>query len=77
MRQKMRIGPHSGALALFLLMVLVLVHCVGWTGATLAQRLGPQPPQPAPRVYYGTSWAARSGARDARGDPKRGSVRPH
>lgn len=55
MRQKMRIGPHTGALALFLLMALAVVHCVGWTGATLAQRLGPQPPQPAPRVYYGTT----------------------
>jgi hypothetical protein len=37
MGQKPRIRPHTGAPALFLLMALALVHCVGLTGVGLTQ----------------------------------------
>jgi hypothetical protein len=56
MRQKLRIGPHTGALSIFLLMALALVYCVGWMGEGVAQRrLATKPAAAAPRVYYGTA----------------------
>jgi hypothetical protein len=57
MGQKPRIRPHTGALALFLLVALVLVHCVGSPSAGLAQgKSGPQATLSAvPRVMYGTA----------------------
>jgi hypothetical protein len=55
MRQKLWLGL-SAALALFLLMGMVLVHCVGCFAPATAQRsLAPKPSPPAPRVYYGTA----------------------
>jgi hypothetical protein len=57
MGQKPRIRPHTGALALFLLVGLVLVHCVGSPSAGLAQRKNaPQTPTSyVPRAAYGTA----------------------
>ena len=57
MGQKPRIRPHTGALGLFLLVALVLVHCIGSPRAGLAQRkAGPQAAASAvPRVTYGTA----------------------
>jgi hypothetical protein len=57
MSQKLWLGPSAAALAIFLLMGLALVHCVGWLAPATAQRSPtPKPPSPAaPRVYYGTA----------------------
>src|SRR5262245_9246826 len=62
MGQKLRTRPHTGALALFLLVALSLVHCVGSPSAGLAQgKSGPEtmrgapPPAPSPRVRYATA----------------------
>jgi hypothetical protein len=57
MGQKPRIRPHAGALALFLLVALALVHCVGLPGVGLAQRKsGPEATRSAPpRVMYATA----------------------
>jgi hypothetical protein len=54
MGQKPRIRPHTGALALFLLVALILVYCVG---SSLAQRKsGPlATTSAAPRVIYGAA----------------------
>jgi hypothetical protein len=56
MRQKLRIGPQTGAPSIFLLMALALVYCVGLMGEGAAQRsLAAKAPAAAPRVYYGTA----------------------
>lgn len=56
MRQKLRIGPQTGAPSIFLLMALALVYCVGLMGEGAAQRsLAAKAPPAAPRVYYGTA----------------------
>src|SRR5262245_22621472 len=57
---KLRTRPHTGALALFLLAALSLVHCVGSPSAGLAQgKSGPETmrgaPPPFPRVRYATA----------------------
>jgi hypothetical protein len=55
MRQKLRIGPHTGAPPIFLLMALALVYCVGLLGDGAAQRTLSAKVAAAPRVYYATA----------------------
>src|SRR5258705_13690998 len=54
MRQKLWLGRSAPAPALFLLMGLAVVHCVGWLAPATAQR-SPAPKPPALRVYYATA----------------------
>ena len=57
MRQKLRPGPQTGALSLFLLMAFILVHCVAGVGAASAQatRAAKAEPATAPHVGYGSA----------------------
>jgi hypothetical protein len=53
MRQKLRIGPHTGAPSIFLLMAFALVYCVGLLGDGVAQRTrAAKVAVAAPRVHY-------------------------
>jgi hypothetical protein len=56
MGEKLRTGPHSGALLLFLLMAFALVYCVATIGGAIAQKSAPAKSPPTfPRVHYGTA----------------------
>ncbi len=56
MGEKLRTGPHSGALLLFLLMAFALVYCVAAIGGAIAQKSAPAKLPPTfPRVHYGTA----------------------
>src|SRR5262245_66475361 len=57
MGQKPRTRPHAGALALFLLTALVLVHCVGSpsTGTAQGKKGLEAAPGGPPRVSYATA----------------------
>ena len=55
MGEKLRTGPHSGALLLFLLMAFALVYCVGLLGDGAAQRTRAAKVAAAPQVHYATA----------------------
>jgi hypothetical protein len=55
MRQKLRIGPHTVAPSIFLLMAFALVYCVGLLGDGAAQRTRAAKVAAAPQVHYATA----------------------
>ena len=78
MRQKLRIGPQTGAPSIFLLMALALVYCVGLMGEGAAQRsLAAKAPGRRAAGLLRNGRAAGSRARDARGHSERGELWAH